>query len=219
MSEAQMVARLERCGVVPVVEIEDAGKAVALVDALAAGGIDVVEITLRTAAGLDAIRAAAAERPDVLVGAGTLLTPDALREAVAAGAAFGVSPGSDPEIVAAAAESGLPYVPGVATASEVQRAVRGGATMLKFFPAKAAGGLPVLKALHAPFRSAGLRFMPTGGIAEADLPEWLAVPAVVAVGGSWLTPAADLAAGNWDAIRERAAQARRAVDAVRGVPA
>jgi 2-dehydro-3-deoxyphosphogluconate aldolase/(4S)-4-hydroxy-2-oxoglutarate aldolase len=215
MNNHDLIARLERCGVVPVVEIADPSAAVALVDALAAGGLDVVEITLRTPAGLDAIRAIAAERPDVLVGAGTLLDPDALTAAVAAGAQFGVSPGHDPELVDAAAAAGLPYVPGVATASEIQRAVRGGTTMLKFFPAGVAGGPAALKALYGPFRPAGVRFMPTGGVTEANLPDYLAVPAVVAVGGTWLTPAADLAAGRWDAVSERAARARQAVDAVR----
>jgi 2-dehydro-3-deoxyphosphogluconate aldolase/(4S)-4-hydroxy-2-oxoglutarate aldolase len=212
---SDLIARLERCGVVPVVEIADASAAVALVDALAGGGLDVIEITLRTSAGLDAIRAIAAERPDVLLGAGTLLNPGALADAVAAGARFGVSPGFDPELVAAATDAGLPYVPGVATASEVQRAIAGGTTMLKFFPAKIAGGPAALSALTGPFRAAGVRFMPTGGIREADLPDYLAVSSVVAVGGTWLTPAADVAAGDWDAIRERAAQARRAVDAAR----
>lgn len=210
-----VIARLERSGVVPVVEIADASAAVALVGALADGGLDVIEVTLRTAAGLDAIRAIAAERPDVLLGAGTLLSVPQLQEAVAAGAQFGVSPGFDPGLVAAAREAAFPYVPGVATASEVQRAIAGGTTMLKFFPAKIAGGPAALTALTGPFRVAGVRFMPTGGIREDDLPDYLGVSSVVAVGGTWLTPAADIAAGDWDAIRARAAQARAAVDAAR----
>lgn len=215
MSHTDLIARLERCGVVPVVEIADAGAAVALVDALAEGGLDVIEITLRTAAGLDAIRAIAAERPDVLLGAGTLLSAPALADAIAAGAGFGVSPGFDPVVVDAARAAAWPYVPGVATASEVQRAIAGGTTMLKFFPAKVAGGPAALSALTAPFRAAGVRFMPTGGIRLDDLAEYLAVPSVVAVGGTWLTPADDVAAGNWAAIRDRAAAARAAVDAAR----
>jgi 2-dehydro-3-deoxyphosphogluconate aldolase / (4S)-4-hydroxy-2-oxoglutarate aldolase len=211
----ELITRLSRCGVVPVVEIADAAAAVPLVDALADGGLDVIEVTLRTAAGLDAIRAIANARPDVLLGAGTLLTGPALADAVAAGAQFGVSPGYDPALVAAGRAAALPSGPGVATASEVQRAIAEGTTMLKFFPAKIAGGPAALSALTAPFRAAGVRFMPTGGIRQDDLPDYLGVPSVVACGGTWLTPADDVAAGRWDAIRERAASARAAVDAVR----
>lgn len=216
---SEFVERLERCGVVPVVEIGDATIAPRLAAALAEGGLDVVEITLRNAAGLDAIRSIAEAVPEVLVGAGTLLTTRQLTDAVDAGARFGVSPGHDPALVEAAAAAELPYLPGVATPSEVQAALRGGVTTLKLFPAGVAGGPAAVRALAGPFRAAGARFVPTGGVREADVPIYLGIPDVVAVGGSWLTPAEDIAAGRWAAISRRAADARAAADAARAATA
>jgi 2-dehydro-3-deoxyphosphogluconate aldolase/(4S)-4-hydroxy-2-oxoglutarate aldolase len=212
---ASVADRLRACAVVPVIEIDDAGSAAALAGALADGGLPAVEITLRTPAGIDAIAAIAAARPDVLLGAGTLLTPAEVRAAADAGAAFGVSPGFDPEVAAAAADAGIPLIPGAVTATEVQACLRAGLTLLKFFPAITSGGLPALGSLAAPFRHRGLVFMPTGGISETTLPEWIARPEVAAVGGSWLAPKADVAAGAWPAIEERARRARTLVDEVR----
>jgi 2-dehydro-3-deoxyphosphogluconate aldolase/(4S)-4-hydroxy-2-oxoglutarate aldolase len=206
---------LRATGVVPVIEIADAADARGLVDALCDGGLHVVEITLRTPAAIDAIAAAAAV-DGALVGAGTLLDPASVHAAVEAGAAFGVSPGFDAEVVAAADGAGLPMVPGAATATEVQACLRAGARLVKFFPAKASGGAAAVRALAAPFRSHGVTFMPTGGIGQDDLHEYLSLPEVVAVGGSWLAPSADVAARRWGAIAERAAAARAAVAEVRG---
>lgn len=212
MSRETVRTRLGAAGVVPVIEIDDAERAVDLAATLADAGLPAVEITLRTPAGLDAIRAIAAARPDVLLGAGTLLGPDEVRAATEAGAAFGVSPGFDPDVVAAAAEVGLPLVPGAVSATELQACLRAGITLVKFFPAAASGGLAALRALAAPFRHRGVAFMPTGGIDEDALAAWIARPEVLAVGGSWLAPKADVAAGAWPAIAERARRARAIVD-------
>jgi 2-dehydro-3-deoxyphosphogluconate aldolase/(4S)-4-hydroxy-2-oxoglutarate aldolase len=211
---AALHAQLREAGVVPVVEIGDAGAAQALAAALAEGGLPVVEITLRTPAALDAI-AAAAQVPGVLVGAGTLIEPETVAQAAAAGAAFGVSPGFDPDVVAAAARAALPMVPGAATATEVQACLRAGARLVKFFPAAASGGVAALRALAAPFRSHGVAFMPTGGIGEDTLGDYLSVPEVAAVGGSWLAPAADVDGGRGDAIAARARAARAIAAEVR----
>jgi 2-dehydro-3-deoxyphosphogluconate aldolase/(4S)-4-hydroxy-2-oxoglutarate aldolase len=161
-------------------------------------------VTLRTAAGLEAIAAIGSAHPDVLVGAGTILDRAALEGAIAAGAAFGVSPGFDAELSAGAAEAELPYVPGAATATEVQAAVRAGHRLVKFFPAEAAGGIATVRALGAPFAFTGLRFMATGGIGADNAAAWLAEPLIAAVGGSWVARERDLLEGAWEAISERA---------------
>lgn len=212
---ASVLDQVRAAGVVPVIEIEDAGRAVALAAALADAGLPAVEITLRTPAAIAAIGAIAGERPDVLLGAGTLLTPAEVRAAKEAGATFGVSPGFDAEVVATAQEIGLPIVPGAVTATEVQACLRAGLRVLKFFPAMTSGGLPSLRNLAAPFRHRGISFMPTGGITEQTLPEWLERSEVAAVGGSWLAPRSDVDAGDWEAIGERARRARAIVEAAR----
>ena len=216
---ASVLDRVGAAGVVPVIEIEDAARAVSLAATLADAGLPAVEITLRTPAAISAIGAIAGERPDVLLGAGTLLTPAEVRAASEAGATFGVSPGFDAEVVATAAEVGLPIVPGAITATEAQACLRAGVRLLKFFPAVSSGGLPALRNLAAPFRHRGIAFMPTGGITEETLPEWLARSEVAAVGGSWLAPRADVDAGDWEAIGERARRARAIVEQVRGADA
>lgn len=191
--------------VIPVITIEHAGHAVPLARALVAGGIRLLEITLRTDAGLEGAAAIIAEVPEAVVGIGTVLTPADLARSVAIGARFALSPGATPELLDAAAQAGIPFLPGVATASELMRALARGFDMVKFFPAVPAGGIPALRALAGPFPAA--RFCPTGGIGEDNAAEWLAVPNVAAVGGSWLTPAAEVRAKRWDAISERARRA------------
>ena len=200
----QMSALLALGRVIPVITLDRLDDAVPLARALVAGGVRLLEITLRTAAGLDGARAIMRAVPDAVVGIGTVLTPDDLRRAVDAGASFTLSPGTTPDLLAAAAGVPIPFLPGVATASELMAALARGFTTAKFFPATSAGGLPALRALAGPFPQA--RFCPTGGITEASAAEWLAQPNVVAVGGSWLTPAAEVAAGQWDRIRDRAAR-------------
>ncbi len=188
--------------VVPVLTIEKLADAVPLGRALVASGLNVLEVTLRTEAALAAVEAMAQALPEAVVGVGTLTRPEEISAVQSAGALYAVSPGFDPDLVAAAARAGLPYLPGVATASEVQRAQRLGLGTLKFFPAEPAGGMAALKAFAGPFPD--LRFCPTGGIDQSNAAEYLALDNVVCVGGSWPAPADLLASGNWQAIEERA---------------
>jgi 2-dehydro-3-deoxyphosphogluconate aldolase / (4S)-4-hydroxy-2-oxoglutarate aldolase len=201
--------------VIPVAVIDDADTAVPVARALLAGGVAIIEVTLRTPAALDAIRRIAAEVPEISVGAGTVTTPAQLDEASSAGAQFVVSPGCTPRLRAAMIASGLPCLPGAATVSEMLTLLEHGFTELKFFPATAAGGLAYLKSVAGPLP--GLRFCPTGGITPQTAPDFLALPNVACVGGSWLTPAPALAAGDWTTIRNLAARASgKPVDAGRG---
>jgi 2-dehydro-3-deoxyphosphogluconate aldolase/(4S)-4-hydroxy-2-oxoglutarate aldolase len=199
-----VITRLETVGVVPVVEIEDLGTALPLADTLARAGLPVLEVTFRTAAAREAVEFIAAQLPAVLVGAGTLLTPAMVRTAVNAGASFGVSPGVDRAVLAAAAAQGLPFIPGVLTPSDVMLCLQSGLRHLKFFPASAFGGIGALSALAGPFASAGVRFMPTGGVTEETAAEYLTSPSVFAVGGTWIAPRDDIAGRRWAGIRSRA---------------
>ncbi|MDA8527272.1 bifunctional 4-hydroxy-2-oxoglutarate aldolase/2-dehydro-3-deoxy-phosphogluconate aldolase [Opitutaceae bacterium] len=208
--------QLSAAGVVPVVVINDAASAVPLAQALLAGGVKIIELTLRTAAGLDAIKAIASEVPEMLVGAGTVLSSDQVREVKAAGASFAVAPGTNRTILAAAQEVELPFAPGVMTPSDIETALGMGCRMLKFFPAESAGGVKHLKAMAAPYAHLGVTFMPTGGIKAAQLSDYLAVPTVAAVGGSWLATGAQIDAGEWDAITAQASAAMEIVNAARG---
>lgn len=194
-----------RSRVVPVVVLQDAAHAVPLARALLAGGIDVIEITLRTPCALDAIAAVAREVPEMQVGAGTLLSADDVRRAQGAGARFGLSPGHSPALLRAVAETGLPFVPGVMTPGEVMAAREAGYQLMKLFPATVAGGLDMLKALASPFGD--VRFCPTGGVSLDNLGGFLKQPNVALVGGSWLAPAAALQAGDWSQITTLARQA------------
>jgi 2-dehydro-3-deoxyphosphogluconate aldolase/(4S)-4-hydroxy-2-oxoglutarate aldolase len=192
--------------VVPVLTIARAGDAVPLARALVAGGLTVLEITLRTPAALEAVRAIARDVPQALAGVGTVTAPEELAAAAAAGAAFAVSPGLDAGLIAAAGAARLPYLPGIATATELMAARRAGLTCLKFFPAEPAGGRAMLAAFAGPFPE--MRFCPTGGIRQETLAAWLALPNVITVGGSWMATEAMIAAGDWPGI---AAKARAAV--------
>ena len=197
-------AELEALGVVPVVEVEDSAHAVPLAQTLAEAGLPVLEITFRTPSAGEAVAAIAAELPDFLLGAGTLLTPDSVAAAVAVGARFGVSPGVSPRCVAAAAEHDFPFIPGAVTPSEVMTCLDSGANHIKFFPAGAYGGVTSLSALAGPFASAGVRFMPTGGVDASNAAHYLRLPQVFAVGGTWIAPRSDIAQGRWREIAERA---------------
>jgi 2-dehydro-3-deoxyphosphogluconate aldolase/(4S)-4-hydroxy-2-oxoglutarate aldolase len=193
---------LSRVPVVPVVVVDDPAHAVPVARALVAGGLPVIELTLRTPVALDAIRAIASEVPEILVGAGTIVTPGQAKEALDAGAQFLVSPGSTPSLLGAMADTGLPFLPGTATVSEVLAVLEAGYTELKFFPAEASGGAAFLKSVAAPVPAA--RFCPTGGITAATAASYLALPNVGCVGGSWLTPADALASGDWGRVTELA---------------
>jgi 2-dehydro-3-deoxyphosphogluconate aldolase/(4S)-4-hydroxy-2-oxoglutarate aldolase len=202
--ESDVLTAVEAFGVVPVVEIDDAAAAVPLARTLAEAGLPVVEVTFRTPAARDAVAAIAAELPEFLLGAGTLVLPEMVVAAAEAGARFGVSPGFSAGCVAAAENAGLAFVPGAVTPGEVGACVEAGARHVKFFPAGAYGGVATLKALDGPFGWTGVRFMPTGGVRPENVGEYLGLPNVFAVGGTWVAPRADIVAGRWDVIAERA---------------
>ena len=201
---------LRAAPVIPVITIERVEDAVPLARALVAGGLQTLEITLRTPAAPAAAAAVARDVPEAILGLGTVLGPKDLEAARTLGARFALSPGATPELLDAAATGALPFIPGVQTASELMAALARGFDVVKFFPAGPAGGIAALKALAGPFPQA--RFCPTGGIGEDNFMDWLALANVPAVGGSWLAPAADIRAGRWDAITARA---RRSVDKLR----
>lgn len=192
--------------VIAVIVVEHLDDAVPLAGALVAGGVRVLEVTLRTPVALPAIKAIARAVPQAIVGAGTIRSADDVRRARDAGCAFGVSPGYTAEVAHAARDAGLPLLPGVATASEVMLARTDGYSFVKFFPATAAGGIPMLKALAGPFPD--VVFCPTGGITAETAPQFLALPNVKVCGGSWLTPADAIAARDWDRITRLAREAQ-----------
>jgi 2-dehydro-3-deoxyphosphogluconate aldolase / (4S)-4-hydroxy-2-oxoglutarate aldolase len=191
--------------VIPVVVIDDPASAVPLARALVAGGVGIIEITLRTPRALDAVAAIAAEVPDIALGVGSILTPAQVEQALNAGADFLVSPGASPSLLQRLAAAPVPVLPGVATVSEVLTAVDHGLTELKFFPAGPAGGPAYLAAIGGPVPQ--VRFCPTGGVTPENLRDYLAVPGVAAVGGTWLTPKASIQAEDWASITALAAAA------------
>ena len=206
--------RLKQSGVVPVVVLDDAKDAVATAKALLSGGVDVMEITFRTAAAADSIKAVTENCPDMLVGAGTVITLEQCKKAVECGAKFIVSPGFDPEVAAWCVERNVPITPGCVTPTEIVAAMKLGLNAVKFFPAGVYGGLKAMKALSAPF--GGIKFIPTGGVDAKNLKEYLEAPIVHAVGGSWLCPKKEIAAGNFDAVTALCHEASRIVKEVRG---
>ncbi|ALF90673.1 MULTISPECIES: bifunctional 4-hydroxy-2-oxoglutarate aldolase/2-dehydro-3-deoxy-phosphogluconate aldolase [Ralstonia solanacearum species complex] len=192
--------------VIPVLQFQSVDEGVAVCRALHAGGIRTFEITLRTPVALEVIRAVARDLgSDALVGAGTLTRPEHFQQAKNAGAVFAVSPGITPALAQAQAKSGLEWLPGIATPSELILAQEFGLNTLKFFPAEAAGGIPMLKSIHGPFGD--VRFCPTGGITPKTAPDYLALPNVVCVGGSWMVPKDKIAAGDWAGITALASEA------------
>ena len=194
-----------RLGIVPVVRLEQPPEGVALARALLAGGLPCAEVTFRTQAAADAIRQIATAVPEVVVGAGTVVSVDQARQAVDAGARFIVSPGFGPKVVEWCLQERIPVLPGVATPSDILQALDHGLTILKFFPAESLGGIPTLEAIAAPF--GGVRFVPTGGITAANLGAYLKLRAVIAVGGSWLVAPKLIAAGRFDEITRLAQEA------------
>jgi 2-dehydro-3-deoxyphosphogluconate aldolase / (4S)-4-hydroxy-2-oxoglutarate aldolase len=196
--QEKLAALFAQATIIPVLTIERFEDAVPLARALVAGGVRTLEVTLRTAVAIESAKAIMAYVPEAVVGIGTILNADDLARVEAIGARFGISPGATPDLLKAAAASALPFAPGIATASELMLALARGFNLVKFFPAEPAGGIKALRALAGPFPDA--RFCPTGGIGEANAAAWLAEPNVVAVGGSWLCPAADIRSGNWSGI-------------------
>ena len=202
-------SRISACGIVPVVVLNDAADAVPTAKAMLAGGISVMEITFRTAAAADSIRAVSTECPDMLVGAGTVITLEQCRLAVECGAKFIVAPGYDEEVVSWCCENNIPVTPGCVTPTEIMMAMKHGLKVLKFFPANVYGGLSAIKALSGPF--GGIKFIPTGGVNAANIAEFAASPFIFAVGGSWICPKADIAAHNWEKITALCAESRKAI--------
>ncbi len=196
---------MRSCPVMPVIVIEDLDTAVPLAKALVAGGIKVLEVTLRTPVALEAVKAIADAVPDAIVGVGTVVRPEQFEQAKAAGAKFAVTPGLTPKLAAAAREAGMPLLPGVHTASEVIAAMEEGFDAMKLFPAEQAGGLAMLKALGGPLPQ--VLFCPTGGVSLESAPKLLALPNVGCVGGSWLCPKDAVKAGDWAAITKLASEA------------
>ena len=196
---------LARAPVVPVLVIERLEHAAPLARALVAGGLTVLEVTLRTPAACDAIAAMRQAAPDAIVGAGTLTRPEDFAQAAKVGAQFAVTPGLTPQLAAAASAAPFPLLPGVATASEILAAKHAGYDTLKFFPAQQAGGVPMLQAFLGPF--AEVRFCPTGGISRETAPTYLQLPNVLAVGGSWVAPQSLVSRGDWGAIEKLARDA------------
>lgn len=202
--------------VVPVIAIDDPQSAIPLADALIEGGLPVAEITFRTAAAADVIAKIAKERPAMILGAGTVLSVENLRRAKDCGARFGVAPGLNPDVLCEASRIGLPFVPGVITPSEVEQALSLGAKLLKFFPSEAFGGLKIIKALSAPYAHTGVKFMPTGGVTTANLPDYLGVDVVACVGGTWIASREAIAEKKWTQIRDAC---RAAVELVKKIRA
>ena len=200
-----LINSLQSKRVVPLVQSDDPKTALKISEALLEGGLDVLEVVLRTDAALDCLEAIAKEFPQAHVGAGTVLSADLSKEVIRRGATFIVSPGLDAASVKVAADAGLPLLPGISTATELQQAWNMGLRTVKLFPASLVGGSKMIKALSSVFRD--VKFMPTGGVSPANLNEYLAVPAVLACGGSWLTPADAIAKGDFGAITKLAKDA------------
>lgn len=208
--------RLHRTGVVAVLVLEDADHAVPVARALLAGGVDCIELTLRTPAALEALSRIRRDVPETLVGAGTVLTPRQVHEVKAAGGGFGVAPGTNPAVVREAVRAGLPFAPGVCTPSDVELALELGCRVLKFFPAEPCGGLAFLRSLAAPFAHLGVRYIPLGGVGAANAEAYLREPDVLALGGSWLASREVIARRDWPAITANAAEVAAIVGRVRG---
>ena len=211
---SEMLKKIEGFGVVPVVVLNDAKDAAPLAKALCEGGLPCAEVTFRTEAAEESIRIMASEFPEMVIGAGTVLTIDQVDRAVGAGAKFIVSPGFDPEIVDYCISKGIVVLPGCITPSEVAQAVKRGLEVVKFFPAEQFGGIATIKALAAPYTS--VRFMPTGGISAKNLADYLGFKKIIACGGSWMVKGDMVAAGEFDKIKEMTAEAVALVKEIRG---
>jgi 2-dehydro-3-deoxyphosphogluconate aldolase/(4S)-4-hydroxy-2-oxoglutarate aldolase len=213
---APLQERLHQAGILAVLILEDADDAVPLANALFEGGIRAMELTLRTPAALEALRRIRAEVPEMIAGAGTLLRPDQVDAAQAAGAAFGVAPGCNPRVLEHALGCSLPFAPGVCTPTDIELALESNARLLKFFPAEPCGGLAYLRTVAAPFAHLGVKFIPLGGIGPANAEAYLREPSVLALGGSWLAPRELVQQRDWATIRSNARAAADLVARVRG---
>ena len=215
MKQQDVFEALRKFAVIPVIAIDNIESAVPLADALTDGGLSVAEITFRTKAAGKVIARLKKETPDLLLGAGTILTLENLRLARECGAEFGVAPGLNPEIVCEAEKIGLPFFPGVVTPTDIERAMNLGAKVLKFFPAELNGGVNMLKALSAPYTHTGVKFLPTGGITAGNLESYLSLDIVLAVGGSWIAKKEAIALNKWDEIQNNCIETCKIVSRVR----
>lgn len=209
-----MYEQIEKTGIIPVVVLDDAKNAEPLAQALCDGGLPCAEVTFRTAAAEESIRIISEKFPDMLVGAGTVLTTEQVDKAVAAGAKFIVSPGLNPKVVKYCIDKGVPIIPGTCNPSDIEAALELGLNVVKFFPAEAAGGLKMIKAMSAPY--VGVRFMPTGGINAQNVRDYLAFDKIIACGGSWMVKGALINEGKFDEIRALTAEAAAIVKEYRG---
>ena len=206
-----MLEKIRKTGVIAVLVIDDEKDAVPLAEALLAGGVDIMELTLRTPAALGALKRVKAEVPEMMCGAGTVLTVDQVEQVAEAGAAFAVAPGMNSKIVAKAKEIGLPFAPGICTPSDIEAALELGCRLMKFFPAESMGGLKHLKNIAAPYSHLGLQFIPLGGLNQDNMAAYLASSDVIGIGGSWIAKRESIKAHDWATIT---ASAKAATDAV-----
>ena len=218
METNAIYARIGSLRIVPVIAIENADAALPLADALLEGGLSLAEITFRTDAAAAVIEKIASQRPGILLGAGTLLNTQNLRRAAECGAAFGVAPGFNPEIVREALKIGFPFSPGVMTPSDIEGALSFGIKVLKFFPAGAAGGVKMLSSIAGPYAHLGVRFIPTGGVNLNNMEEYLGEKSVLAIGGTWIATRDDIAAGRWNIIRDNCRNALAVVEGLKAAP-
>lgn len=216
MFPSDLHQQIKKSAIIAVLVIDDATNAVPLARALLRGGIGAMELTLRTDAALDALRAIRAEVPEMLAGIGTILTTEQIDEVVSAGAAFGVAPGLNRKVVEYAQDKGLPFGPGIATPSDIEQGIELGCKTLKFFPAETAGGLNHLKNMAAPYQHLGIDFIPLGGLNANNMKDYLASSLISAIGGSWIAKREVIAAQDWDLIETNAREARQNADSVRG---
>ena len=216
MLSPESLERIRHTGVIAVLVVDRVEDAVPLANALIEGGIDIMELTLRTPVALDALRAVKDKVPEMMAGVGTVLTVEQVQQVAAAGAAFGVAPGMNPRIVRAAESAGLPFMPGVLTPSDVEQALECGCRVLKFFPAEPVGGLSYLKSMSAPYAHRDIRFIPLGGLTAANASGYVKDPQVLAVGGSWIANRELIGRCDWRAIAQNAKEARAMVKQLRG---
>lgn len=215
MNTEKIMTRMQRTGVIAVLMVDRVEDAVPLARALLAGGVDIMELTLRTPVAVEALRRIVGEVPEMLAGMGTVITPAQVRDVVAAGAAFGVAPGTNPRVIRAATEADLPFAPGVVTPTDIEHALECDCRLLKFFPAEPSGGLNYLKYIAAPFLHLNVRFIPLGGLDMTNIEKYLREPIIQAVGGSWIAPRELIKQQAWSRITEHARQATQLVQRVR----
>ena len=214
--DEELCHKIYRSGVIAVLVIDDVKAAKSLAYALLEGGVNIMELTLRTPAAMDALAEIKSNIPEMMVGIGTVLTPDQVKQIGKLGAAFGVAPGLNPEVVRTAQKEGLPFIPGIVTPSEIECAIGLGCNVLKYFPAEAVGGLSYLKSMANPYTYLGLKYVPLGGLNQGNFRTYLEFPSVLAVGGSWIAKRDVIQKNDWKTVTNNARQASEVVKSLRG---